>query len=862
MIARRQTIRLALLGVSVLAAVATGSTPSHASTWSSIAQPSSPTVVPNASGSSISCGSSTCLAVGNSTLASGNSSPFESLWSNPKWETLGLGKPVGAEAAHISAVGCSIKINCQAVGNYTDSTNNKHLYVKIPLGSARGALITGSAPEPKQSKNASFSGLDCEQEINFCEIVGSYNNVSGVQVPLVEQWNSATGYAILEPTIPKEAKATDLSGVGCTLKIVSCVVVGNYTNGSSVQTLLAERWNGQQWTIQAPVTPKGAKASAFSAIGCNTTKLTTGCEAVGTYTNSLGNQAPFAEQLKAEVWSLEEPAIPKEAKNVTFTSIGCTVKLTRCEVVGNYTSSAGTKLLLAEQWKGGSWGLQQPAVPVGSEASSLSSVSCDQIEECFATGQTTIAGVESPLTEILVGNTWTITSLTAPSVAPNSSPSALSCVSATACFSVGNYTTTLGNSTAIAHTWNGTAWTLHEPLVPKGAKMTRALGVACASVALKPCVEVGSYVQSTGTEALLAEEWNGSEWAIQEPLSPKEGKNASLVSIGCELKIGTCEAVGSYVSSGGEKTPLIEQWKSGKWSLQSSAEAKNGSLMSVSCAPNGEQPYCEAVGNYTNGGGEKIPLVERLLNNEWLLQTTPKFLFSEDAKLNGVSCVSSNECVSVGSYTAIEGLGKLRVAERWDGSKWFTQEIPDMEVGEDGEFTGVSCAVSQACSAVGSKNSSILAERRHGEEWNGQALRGAGENRILTVSCGSVVACIATGAQKVEKIETPIAERYEETPEIIVKPSTVKFGNVMSGERSIEYTNNGPIVPWTVPSLVYTVTKGSKEAVTIENSCSEQEIIIGAKCNVVLKYKVLTPETYLATIKITPAPTVTVEAEA
>lgn len=102
---------------------------------------------------------------------------------------------------------------------------------------------------------------------------------------------------------------------------------------------------------------------------------------------------------------------------------------------------------------------------------------------------------------------------------------------------------------------------------------------------------------------------------------------------------------------------------------------------------------------------------------------------------------------------------------------------------------------------------------------------------------------------------------YEGPPEVTVLPGSVKFGNVTSGERVVEYTNHGPIT-WNVPSLAYTVKNGSKEAVSVKNECEGQKLSGGAKCSITLQYKVVASENYLATMKLLPAPSVNVEAEA
>jgi hypothetical protein len=101
----------------------------------------------------------------------------------------------------------------------------------------------------------------------------------------------------------------------------------------------------------------------------------------------------------------------------------------------------------------------------------------------------------------------------------------------------------------------------------------------------------------------------------------------------------------------------------------------------------------------------------------------------------------------------------------------------------------------------------------------------------------------------------------EPHPEITVKPSEVKFGNVTKGERAVEYTNKGA-GSWVVPKLEYTVKEGSTEAVKVANGCNGKTLKTGEKCSVTLTYEVAKSGNYMAEIKLgSEAPVVPVKAE-
>ncbi len=136
---------------------------------------------------------------------------------------------------------------------------------------------------------------------------------------------------------------------------------------------------------------------------------------------------------------------------------------------------------------------------------------------------------------------------------------------------------------------------------------------ACAASASE-CLAVGHYVNSSGTTVTLAEFWNGSGWSIEETPNPGGAKSSSLASVACGTEAGAwrCTAVGSYVNSSGVEVPLAEEWIAGAWYLNAPAipkEAKSSSLSGVRCV-NTIEVLCLAVGRYVNSAGTTVTLAE------------------------------------------------------------------------------------------------------------------------------------------------------------------------------------------------------------------------------------------------------------
>jgi streptogramin lyase len=159
---------------------------------------------------------------------------------------------------------------------------------------------------------------------------------------------------------------------------------------------------------------------------------------------------------------------------------------------------------------------------------------------------------------------------------------------------------------------------------------------------------------------------------------------------------------------------------------------------------------------------------DRILRTaDWSLQLTEHPGSSQT--FTGVSCASSSACTAVGTY---DGGTALAMAQRWNGSKWSVQEALMPSGGTVLALAGVSCPSTSACTAVGSyKNSAgvvvTLAERWNGTEWAIQTSpnpEGGKENRLQSVSCPSTSACTAVGSYKNSAgVVVTLAERWNGT---------------------------------------------------------------------------------------------------
>jgi hypothetical protein len=145
------------------------------------------------------------------------------------------------------------------------------------------------------------------------------------------------------------------------------------------------------------------------------------------------------------------------------------------------------------------------------------------------------------------------------------------------------------------------------------------------------------------------------------------------------------------------------------------------------------------------GGGVQAAIAS------WNVQNTPTPAGATDSSLDGVSCASANPCLAVG--TVATDTGSTGFAERWNGSAWSLQTLPN--VPRSG-LNAVSCVSKTFCVAVGSvvdptdpEKILALAEVWDGSAWTiedpGQPA-GAGVSLLDGVSCPKTTDCTAVGA--------------------------------------------------------------------------------------------------------------------
>jgi hypothetical protein len=225
------------------------------------------------------------------------------------------------------------------------------------------------------------------------------------------------------------------------------------------------------------------------------------------------------------------------------------------------------------------------------------------------------------------------------------------------------------------------------------------------------------------------------------------------------------------------------------WAIQQAPAQKvpTGHISAVSCT---SASACTAVGNFTNSAGLQATLVERWNGIRWLVQSSPDPPAAYRSQLNAVSCASATACMAVGYAFYRPGGHAGTLAERWDGTSWSIQALPNPTGARSGGLDGVSCTSATACTAVGgfanSATGFTLAERWNGTSWSVQSTpnpTAATSSIVLGVSCPSMTACTAVGTfTNSASVSMTLAERWNgSTWTIQPTPNPTGPGSYLSG---------------------------------------------------------------------------------
>lgn len=348
--------------------------------------------------------------------------------AGPGWSVVATPGPAGAGPSELTAVACSGAGACTAVGDYQSSGG------VFTLAERWDGTAFSIQPTPSPASPPAFSvlrGVSCPAA-HECIAVGDVTSSSSPGLTLAESWDG-TAWTTQRTANQSGSQVMDnrLLGVSCPAAS-ACIAVGSYQSGD--QTFpLAERWNGNRWTLMSVPSPPGAFTSSLTAVSCSTGNA---CIAVGTSNDGHGVDLPLAGQWNGHGWSLlPVPSPTSEGGKLAGVSCGA---VNACTAVGQFVDQAGAQTFaLAEQWNGSAWSIQASPSPSGAADAFLSGVSCPAVISCDAVGHFfNSANADLTLAQSWDGSAWSIQATPNPGSLADAL-SAVACPSATSCVAVG-----------------------------------------------------------------------------------------------------------------------------------------------------------------------------------------------------------------------------------------------------------------------------------------------------------------------------------------------------------------------------------------------------------------------------------------
>jgi hypothetical protein len=285
--------------------------------------------------SSVSClSTSYCEAVGQYNNSDESTyAPLAEIWNGSAWAVQVAPAPPNpgpATGSGFYSVSCTSPEACTAVG-YAPSENFSKPEVTLV------ETWNGSAWQEQAGpvRGGQLNGISC-LSTSFCMAVGTHEPSSGPSDSLIELWNGSD-WAI-QPS--PEATNSSLDSVSCTSS-TACTAVGTTQVGTAA---LAESWNGKRWSVDQTPAPAGGTSSQLTGVSCSSSDA---CTAVGAYNLGPRTEDNLAEKWNGESWTVQATADAAGAPTSLLESVSC-VSPTNCSAVGYSNSSDLVPSALAE----------------------------------------------------------------------------------------------------------------------------------------------------------------------------------------------------------------------------------------------------------------------------------------------------------------------------------------------------------------------------------------------------------------------------------------------------------------------------------------------------------------------------------
>lgn len=465
-----------------------------------------------------------------------------------------------------------------------------------------------------------------------------------------------------------------------TVPVSGTTVEDNGFKGSAITGWLSHQWKTSTLggTSSSPPLPTNAGAGGYAYLSSVACPSTTSCVAVGHYMDSSGSWQALIETKSGSSWKATEVTLPSNADggpNAYLTSVACP-STTSCVAVGYYNDSTSALLVTGS---GTTWTATEAPLPANAQSGGynyLTSVACPSTTSCVAVGAYNGTGYGAS-SELIITGPADSGSLWTPTAAPlplngisfyNSSPPAVTCMSATSCVTAWTYDDSSGTQQGVLESGSGINWTPTEVPLPANASTSNptvvvgsADGVgrplACSAAT---CVMVGQYVDSSGTTDGLLVTGSGTNWTPSEAPLPANAATSNgfggLNSVACESAT-TCVAIGRYEIPSGGPLGLMLTGSGTSWTPAAAPVPPDAAtyaemdLDSVTCPSTN---WCVTAGAYASVAPDFYQVLAVIgAGTAW--NTTPAPLpanaYSQTTWLTSVACPSKTSCVAVGGYS-------------------------------------------------------------------------------------------------------------------------------------------------------------------------------------------------------------------
>lgn len=328
--------------------------------------------------------------------------------------------------------------------------------------------------------------------------------------------------------------------------------VGTYGNANGPALTLIEHWNGSTWSVASSPNPAGSGNSQLLGV---TALSPTNAWAVGSYFVTDGARRTLIERWNGKAWSI----VPSPNPTTNNTELDSVIAISDTNVwaVGDSTSDAQILQTLVEHWNGSAWSIVPSPNPAGATTSLLSGIAAISDNNIWAVGSASGKRNSSTLIEHWNGSAWSI--VNSPDTASSGNVlNALTAISASNIWAVGMTFNEYGSSarTLIEH-WNGSTWSIVSSPNPSGSVNNDLLAVTALSAS--DIWAVGQLDTGHRTYYTLIEHWNGSAWSITSRLDTKSQPNF-LQAVTRVPATGNVWAAGYQFNSSNLPTPLIESY--------------------------------------------------------------------------------------------------------------------------------------------------------------------------------------------------------------------------------------------------------------------------------------------------------------